>query len=122
MKNKEIILETLTYEPQKQIDLCKQLWIKGIFINPRMLRRYINELNRDFIDDKSEFVIISNANGTYKSELKEDIIKFNQSKIKHAKSELWSAYNINKRIASNNQISFKEYIEMELNDGNQANV
>ena len=83
----------------------------------RNLRKYINDLNYDFINGDSDYVIVGTKQGTYKSKLVEDVIKFNQSKIKHAKSELWSAYRINKRIVSNDQLTFNDYVKEELNNG-----
>ena len=48
----------------------------------RNLRKYINDLNYDFINGDSEYVIVGTKQGTYKSKLVDDVIKFNQAKIK----------------------------------------
>ena len=114
---KKVILDQLTDEPQTQAQICNKLKDKGIYMTARNLRKYINDLNYDFINGDSEYVIVGAKQGTYKSKLVEDVIKFNQSKIKHAKSELWSAYRINKRIVSNDQLTFNYYVKEELNNG-----
>ena len=114
---KKIILDQLTDEPQTQAQICNKLKGKGIYMTARNLRKYINNLNYDFINGDSDYVIVGTKQGTYKSKLVEDVIKFNQSKIKHAKSELWSAYRINKRIVSNDQLTFNDYVKEELNNG-----
>ena len=77
----------------------------------RNLRKYINDLNCDFINGDSDYVIVGTKQGTYKSKLVDDVIKFNQSKIKHAKSELWSAYRINKKIVTKDQMAFDDYVK-----------
>ena len=114
---KKVILDQLTDEPQTQAQICNKLKGKGIYMTARNLRKYINDLNYDFINGDSDYVIVGTKQGTYKSKLVEDVIKFNQSKIKHAKSELWSAYRINKRIVSNDQLTFNDYVKEELNNG-----
>ena len=114
---KKVILDQLTDEPQTQAQICNKLKGKGIYMTARNLRKYINDLNFDFINGDSDYVIVGTKQGTYKSKLVEDVIKFNQSKIKHAKSELWSAYRINKRIVSNDQLTFNDYVKEELNNG-----
>ena len=114
---KKVILDQLTDEPQTQAQICNKLKGKGIYMTARNLRKYINNLNYDFINGDSDYVIVGTKQGTYKSKLVEDVIKFNQSKIKHAKSELWSAYRINKRIVSNDQLTFNDYVKEELNNG-----
>ena len=114
---KKVILDQLTDEPQTQAQICNKLKSRGIYMTARNLRKYINDLNYDFINGDSDYVIVGTKQGTYKSKLVEDVIKFNQSKIKHAKSELWSAYRINKRIVSNDQLTFNDYVKEELNNG-----
>ena len=114
---KKVILDQLTDEPQTQAQICNKLKGKGIYMTARNLRKYINDLNYDFINGDSDYVIVGTKQGTYKSKLVDDVIKFNQSKIKHAKSELWSAYRINKRIVSNDQLTFNDYVKEELNNG-----
>ena len=114
---KKVILDQLTDEPQTQAQICNKLKGKGIYMTARNLRKYINDLNCDFINGDSDYVIVGTKQGTYKSKLVDDVIKFNQSKIKHAKSELWSAYRINKRIVSNDQLTFNDYVKEELNNG-----
>ena len=114
---KKVILDQLTDEPQTQDQICNNLKGKGIYMTARNLRKYINDLNYDFINGDSDYVIVGTKQGTYKSKLVDDVIKFNQSKIKHAKSELWSAYRINKRIVSNDQLTFNDYVKEELNNG-----
>ena len=114
---KKVILDQLTDVPQTQAQICNKLKGKGIYMTARNLRKYINNLNYDFINGDSDYVIVGTKQGTYKSKLVEDVIKFNQSKIKHAKSELWSAYRINKRIVSNDQLTFNDYVKEELNNG-----
>lgn len=114
---KKVILDQLTDVPQTQAQICNNLKGKGIYMTARNLRKYINDLNYDFINGDSEYVIVGTKQGTYKSKLVDDVIKFNQSKIKHAKSELWSAYRINKRIVSNDQLTFNDYVKEELNNG-----
>ena len=114
---KKVILDQLTDEPQTQAQICNKLKGKGIYMTARNLRKYINNLNYDFINGDSDYVIVGTKQGTYKSKLVDDVIKFNQSKIKHAKSELWSAYRINKRIVSNDQLTFNDYVKEELNNG-----
>ena len=108
---KKEVLDVLSLEPIKQRDICLELEKKGIYLDPRILRKYLKDINNDFIHGKIDFVVISNKNGTYKSKLEGDIRIFNENKIKHAKSELWSAYNVNKRIEKNKNMSFSEYIE-----------
>ena len=108
---KKVILDQLTDEPQTQAQICNKLKGKGIYMTARNLRKYINDLNRDFINGDSDYVIIGTKQGTYKSKLVDDVIKFNQSKIKHAKSELWSAYRINKKIVSKDQLAFDDYVK-----------
>ena len=114
---KKVILDQLTDVPQTQAQICNKLKGKGIYMTARNLRKYINNLNYDFINGDSDYVIVGTKQGTYKSKLVDDVIKFNQSKIKHAKSELWSAYRINKRIVSNDQLTFNDYVKEELNNG-----
>ena len=108
---KKIILDQLTDEPQTQAQICNKLKGKGIYMTARNLRKYINNLNCDFINGDSDYVIVGTKQGTYKSKLVDDVIKFNQSKIKHAKSELWSAYRINKKIVSKDQLAFDDYVK-----------
>ena len=108
---KKVILDQLTDEPQTQAQICNKLKGKGIYMTARNLRKYINDLNYDFINGDSDYVIIGTKQGTYKSKLVDDVIKFNQSKIKHAKSELWSAYRINKKIVTKDQLAFDDYVK-----------
>ena len=108
---KKVILDQLTDVPQTQAQICNKLKGKGIYMTARNLRKYINHLNYDFINGDSDYVIIGTKQGTYKSKLVDDVIKFNQSKIKHAKSELWSAYRINKKIVTKDQLAFDDYVK-----------
>ena len=108
---KKVILDQLTDVPQTQAQICNKLKGKGIYMTARNLRKYINDLNFDFINGDSDYVIVGTKRGTYKSKLVEDVIKFNQSKIKHAKSELWSAYRINKKIVTKDQLAFDDYVK-----------
>ena len=108
---KKVILDQLTDVPQTQAQICNKLKGKGIYMTARNLRKYINDLNYDFINGDSDYVIVGTKQGTYKSKLVDDVIKFNQSKIKHAKSELWSAYRINKKIVSKDQLAFDDYVK-----------
>ena len=108
---KKVILDQLTDEPQTQAQICNKLKVKGIYMTARNLRKYINDLNYDFINGDSDYVIVGTKQGTYKSKLVDDVIKFNQSKIKHAKSELWSAYRINKKIVTKDQLAFDDYVK-----------
>lgn len=108
---KKVILDQLTDVPQTQAQICNKLKCKGIYMTARNLRKYINDLNYDFINGDSEYVIVGTKQGTYKSKLVDDVIKFNQSKIKHAKSELWSAYRINKKIVTKDQLAFDDYVK-----------
>ena len=108
---KKVILDQLTDVPQTQAQICNKLKGKGIYMTARNLRKYINDLNFDFINGDSDYVIIGTKQGTYKSKLVDDVIKFNQSKIKHAKSELWSAYRINKKIVTKDQLAFDDYVK-----------
>lgn len=108
---KKIILDQLTDAPQTQAQICNKLKGKGIYMTARNLRKYINDLNYDFINGDSDYVIVGTKQGTYKSKLVDDVIKFNQAKIKHAKSELWSAYRINKKIVTKDQMAFVDYVK-----------
>lgn len=108
---KQAVIETLTNDAKKQRYICDELLERGINLEPRILRKYFKDINNDFIHGKIDFVVISNKYGTYKSKLEEDIRIFNANKIKHAISELWSAYNVNKRIEKNKNMSFIKYIE-----------
>ena len=108
---KKVILDQLTDVPQTQAQICNKLKGKGIYMTARNLRKYINDLNYDFINGDSDYVIVGTKQGTYKSKLVDDVIKFNQSKIKHAKSELWSAYRINKKIVTKDQMAFDDYVK-----------
>ena len=108
---KKVILDQLTDEPQTQAQICNKLKGKGIYMTARNLRKYINDLNYDFINGDSDYVIVGTKQGTYKSKLVDDVIKFNQAKIKHAKSELWSAYRINKKIVTQDQLAFDDYVK-----------
>lgn len=108
---KKVILDQLTDVPQTQAQICNNLKGKGIYMTARNLRKYINDLNYDFINGDSEYVIVGTKQGTYKSKLVDDVIKFNQAKIKHAKSELWSAYRINKKIVTKDQLAFDDYVK-----------
>ena len=108
---KKVILDQLTDEPQTQAQICNKLKGKGIYMTARNLRKYINDLNYDFINGDSDYVIVGTKQGTYKSKLVDDVIKFNQAKIKHAKSELWSAYRINKKIVTKDQLAFDDYVK-----------
>ena len=108
---KKVILDQLTDVPQTQAQICNNLKGKGIYMTARNLRKYINDLNYDFINGDSDYVIVGTKQGTYKSKLVDDIIKFNQAKIKHAKSELWSAYRINKKIVAKDQLAFDDYVK-----------
>ena len=108
---KNVILDQLTDEPQTQAQICNKLKGKGIYMTARNLRKYINDLNYDFINGDSDYVIVGTKQGTYKSKLVDDVIKFNQAKIKHAKSELWSAYRINKKIVTKDQLAFDDYVK-----------
>ncbi len=111
MDKKTLVIETLESYPQLQKDIVNKLKAKDLTISTRELRSVINKINKDFINEKIDFVVISNSNGTYKSNDIMDIINFNKQKIKHAKSELWSAYNINKRFSNRNQITIYEFIK-----------
>lgn len=111
---KNLIIEILTDESQLQSDIIDKLIEYGINISTRHLREYFKEINNDFIYGRCDFVVVSNNKGSYKSKREEDIRKFNSAKIKHAKSELWSAYNINKRIEKNKNMSFNEFIQEEM--------
>ena len=108
---KKVILDQLTDVPQTQAQICNKLKSRGIYMTARNLRKYINDLNYDFINGDSDYVIVGTKQGTYKSKLVDDVIKFNQSKIKHAKSELWSAYRINKKIVTKDQLAFDDYVK-----------
>ena len=108
---KKVILDQLTDVPQTQDQICNKLKGKGIYMTARNLRKYINDLNYDFINGDSDYVIVGTKQGTYKSKLVDDVIKFNQAKIKHAKSELWSAYRINKKIVTKDQLAFDDYVK-----------
>lgn len=108
---KKVILDQLTDVPQTQAQICNNLKGKGIYMTARNLRKYINDLNYDFINGDSEYVIVGTKQGTYKSKFVDDVIKFNQAKIKHAKSELWSAYRINKKIVTKDQLAFDDYVK-----------
>ena len=108
---KKVILDQLTDVPQTQAQICNKLKGKGIYMTARNLRKYINNLNYDFINGDSDYVIVGTKQGTYKSKLVDDVIKFNQSKIKHAKSEVWSAYRINKKIVTKDQLAFDDYVK-----------
>ena len=108
---KKVILDQLTDVPQTQAQICNKLRGKGIYMTARNLRKYINDLNHDFINGDSDYVIVGTKQGTYKSKLVDDVIKFNQAKIKHAKSELWSAYRINKKIVTKDQLAFDDYVK-----------
>ena len=114
---KKVILDQLTDVPQTQAQICNKLKGKGIYMTARNLRKYINDLNYDFINGDSDYVIVGTKQGTYKSKLVDDVIKFNQAKIKHAKSELWSAYRINKKIATKDQLAFDDYVKEVLING-----
>ena len=114
MSNNELIIQVLTEEPQKQVDISNKLYELGVHIEPRILRKHFRQINNDYKNGKINFVIVSNQNGTYKSKSEDDIRKFNENKIKHAKSELWSAYNVNKRIDKNKNLSFIEYINEQM--------
>ena len=114
---KELVYQILTDQPILQSDLIRLLNMSGCKVNnSRSIRRAINELNREFINGKRDAVIISNKRGTYKSSDDADIRKFNQAKIKHAKSELWSAYHVNKRLDDQQNIDLFEFIEREMKD------
>ena len=110
-ESKKVILDQLTDVPQTQAQICNKLKGKGIYMTARNLRKYINNLNYDFINGDSDYVIVGTKQGTYKSKLVDDVIKFNQATIKHAKSELWSAYRINKKIVTKDQLAFDDYVK-----------
>lgn len=114
---KQKVIEVLTYKPTLQRQIALQLYFKtGVMMSERNLRSIFKSINDDFIYSKCDFVVVSNSNGTYKSKDEKDIRRFNKAKIKQAKSLLWSAYNVNKRIDKNKNMSFMEYIEDELNE------
>lgn len=113
---KEEVIKVLSDKPKLQRDIIKELKENGILLNDRALRSVFKNINKDFIYGDTDFVIISNGSGSYISKDESDIRKFNENKIKHAKSELWSAYNTNKRLTKNATISFKEYLESALKD------
>lgn len=117
MDKKVLVMNVLTDYPQLQKDIVNKLKAQGMPMSTRELRSTINKINKDFINGKIDFVVISNKNGTYKSDDIIDINNFNNMKIRHAKSELWSAYNINKRFNHRGEISLLEFIEKELANG-----
>lgn len=111
MDRKTIVIDLLTDYPQLQKDIVNKLHEHDIYTNTRELRSIFNSINKDYINGLIDFVVVSNKNGTYKSKEAEDIRAFNQKKINHAKSELWSAYNVNKRLSKRNDISLFEFIK-----------
>lgn len=116
MDKKKMVIDILKDYPQLQVDIVNRLKAEGMPMCTRELRTVLNEINKDFINGKIDFVVISNREGTYKSNSIDDIRKFNQAKISHAKSELWSAYNINKRLSNRNQMTIFEFIEEVMNE------
>ena len=70
---KKLIIDILTDEPQLQSDIIKKLAEYGIDISARHLRENFKEINNDFIYGKSDFVVVSNVKGSYKSKAEEDI-------------------------------------------------
>lgn len=116
MNSIEMIMDVLTDEPQKQSDICKKLWFKGFRINERQLRTYFRQINDNYILGDGDYVVISNKHGTYKSNSADDIRKYNESKVRHAKSELYSAYNVNKRLSKKSDVSLMEYLGEVMNE------
>lgn len=114
-ETQEVIISVLTDKPQYQRDIVLKLKENGVVISARQLRHEFKEINKAYINGEYESVIVSNKNGTYKSNDPNDIYKFNQSKIKHAKSELWSAYNINKKLSHRNQMTMDDFIKECIN-------
>lgn len=115
MTKKEIVLQELSDTPVKQNELIERLKDKGLsFSTARELRKVLRQINVDFISGDIEFGVVSNSKGSYKTTDEEAIRKFNDNKIKHAKSELWSAYNMNKQINNNKNLSFEDYLKMEF--------
>ena len=111
---KELVKKVLTKYPQLQREIVDKLKDLGLTISTRDLRSVFNKINKDYINGDIDYVVISNRNGTYISDNIEDIKKFNKAKIKHAKSELWSAYNINKRINNKDQMTIYEFLKENL--------
>lgn len=113
----KIIFDTismLNVATQKEIvDVLRE---KGLDISTRCLRRYIREINKKFIYNKKDYVIISNRWGTYISKNEKDIDRFIEENIRHAKSKLWTMYNIKKRMAKNKNMSFRDFINEHISE------
>lgn len=106
----EKIIELLTDKPQYQKDIVQKLRQDGIRIEERQLRGIFQQINKAYINGDYNFVVVSNSNGSYKSNDPQDIYRFNRNKVKHAKSELWCAYNVNKRLSQRNQLTIEEFL------------
>ena len=111
MDAKSLVIEVLTDKPQYQKDIVKRLKEKDVHIGCRALREIFNDINIDFINGNINFVVVSNRNGSYKSTEDQVIRQFNKAKIKHAKSELWSAYNVNKRLTERDNLSLFDFVK-----------
>lgn len=113
----ELLLEVLTDTPMKQEEIRSQLAMRGYEVTTRNIRSLIKDINNEYIEGAIPYVVISNSQGTFKSECEKDIRKYNEHKYRHALSELYMSYNVNKRLANKDNITFDEYMKEVLGNG-----
>lgn len=106
----EMLLDVLTDTPMKQEEIRSQLALKGYDTTTRQIRHLIKDINNKYIEGAISYVVISNRQGTYKSASEQEIRKYNEFKKRHALSELYMSYNVNKRLNNKDNITFDEYM------------
>ena len=107
----EMLLEVLTNTPMKQEEIRSLLALRGYEVTTRKIRHLIKDINNEYIEGGIPYVVISNKQGTYKSDCEKEIRKYNEYKRRHALSELYMSYNVNKRLANKDNITFDEYMK-----------
>lgn len=112
MTNEEKVLSVLNDEPQKQTEILKQLRNRyQLKMTDRNLRKVFYRINKDFINNISERMVISNSNGCWLSNDSEEIQRYNRAKKHQALSTLYQVYHSEKRLALDEQIPFEEFLK-----------
>lgn len=112
MTMKEAVLEIIGEEPLMQDDIKIALNCQyEIKTTTRQIRSILKDINQDFINGNTDFMVVSNKNGCRISKDEEDIRKFNEARKHQALSLLYGVYNSNKRIGLNKNLSFEDFIK-----------
>lgn len=108
---REQILSIMTEQPQLQSNICEGLkLIYDIDISTRELRKQFKAINQEHIDGTGDVMIISNTKGSYISKTNEERRKFNENRKHQALSLLYGVYQSEKRMQSDANLSFKDWL------------